>query len=86
MRPNAGVGWGCGVTANEYSCAHGAQINFGDLTSFNPWEKSEKISNRNRYAWGTEVKPVTAVMLATEVNARAVTPATAVMSESQQQQ
>jgi hypothetical protein len=22
----------CGVLANEYSCAHGAQINFGDLT------------------------------------------------------
>ncbi len=35
---------GCGgglreVSANEYSCAHGAQINFGDLTPylFNPW-------------------------------------------------
>jgi hypothetical protein len=22
-------GGGCGVSANEYSCAHGAQINFG---------------------------------------------------------
>jgi hypothetical protein len=29
--PKRGVG-GCGVSANEYSCAHGAQINFGDLT------------------------------------------------------
>jgi hypothetical protein len=31
MSPNAGVGvgGGCGVSANEYSCAHGAQINLG---------------------------------------------------------
>jgi hypothetical protein len=34
MSPNAG-GWGvAGVSANEYSCAHGAQINFGDLTPY----------------------------------------------------
>ncbi len=34
MSPNAGGGGGgCGVSANEYSCPHGAQINFGDLTS-----------------------------------------------------
>ncbi len=26
--------WGGGVSANEYSCAHGAQINFGDLTPY----------------------------------------------------
>jgi hypothetical protein len=35
MSPNAeGMGKGGlrGVSANEYSCAHGAQINFGDLT------------------------------------------------------
>jgi hypothetical protein len=25
---------GCGVSAIEYSCAHGAQINFGDLTPY----------------------------------------------------
>jgi hypothetical protein len=31
MNPNAGEGGSCGVLANEYSCAHGAQINFGDL-------------------------------------------------------
>ncbi len=34
MSPNAG-GWGgggCGVSANEYSCTHGAQINFEDVT------------------------------------------------------
>jgi hypothetical protein len=24
----------CGVSAHEYSCAHGAQINFGDLTPY----------------------------------------------------
>jgi hypothetical protein len=27
-----GGGGGCGVSAKEYSCAHGAQINFRDLT------------------------------------------------------
>jgi hypothetical protein len=38
MSPNAGGrGWGvagCGVSANEYSCAHGAQINLADLTPY----------------------------------------------------
>ncbi len=32
-----GGGGGCGVSANEYSCAHheyGAQVNFGDLTPY----------------------------------------------------
>jgi hypothetical protein len=33
MSPNAGEGI-CGVSANEYSCVHGAQINFGDLTPY----------------------------------------------------
>jgi hypothetical protein len=33
MSPNAGGG-GCGVLANEYSSAHGAKINFGDLTPY----------------------------------------------------
>ncbi len=43
MSPNAG-GWGfCGVSANEYSCAHGAQINFGDLT---PYLTDEEENNR----------------------------------------
>ncbi len=32
MSPNAKEGQGCEVSANEYSCAHGTQINFGDLT------------------------------------------------------
>ncbi len=29
-----GGGGGCGASANEYSCAHGAPINFGDLTPY----------------------------------------------------
>ncbi len=29
-----GGGEGCGASANEYSCTHGAQINFGDLTPY----------------------------------------------------
>jgi hypothetical protein len=29
-----GGGGCCGVSANEYSCTHGAQINFGDLTPY----------------------------------------------------
>jgi hypothetical protein len=33
MSPNAG-GEGCGVLANEYRCAHGAQISFGNLTPY----------------------------------------------------
>jgi hypothetical protein len=27
-------GWGVSGSANEYSCAHEAQINFGDLTPY----------------------------------------------------
>ncbi len=33
MSPNAGWG-GCWVLASEYSCAHGAQIDIGDLTPY----------------------------------------------------
>jgi hypothetical protein len=33
MSPNTGDGV-CGVSANEYSCAHGAQIDFRDLTPY----------------------------------------------------
>jgi len=29
-----GEGESCVVSANEYSCAHGVQINFGDLTPY----------------------------------------------------
>jgi hypothetical protein len=32
--PKCEGGGGCGVSAKEYSCAHGAQINFGDLTPY----------------------------------------------------
>jgi hypothetical protein len=31
MSPNSR---GCGISANEYSCAHGAQVNFGDQTPY----------------------------------------------------
>jgi hypothetical protein len=34
--PKCGGGGGCGASANEYSYAHGAQMNFGDLTPYNP--------------------------------------------------
>jgi hypothetical protein len=36
MSPNGGMGGGRlrGLSANEYSCAHGAQENFGDLTPY----------------------------------------------------
>jgi hypothetical protein len=34
MSPNAEGMEGYGVSANEYSCAHGAQINFEDLTPY----------------------------------------------------
>ncbi len=34
MSPNAGGIKVGGVSANEYSCTHGAQINFGDLTPY----------------------------------------------------
>jgi hypothetical protein len=31
---NAGGGGRCGLSASKYSCAHEAQINFGDLTPY----------------------------------------------------
>ncbi len=34
MSPNGGNGGGSRVSPNEYSCAHEAQINFGDLTAY----------------------------------------------------
>jgi hypothetical protein len=36
------MGRGCGVSANEYSCPHGAQINFGDLTPYLIYESKNK--------------------------------------------
>jgi hypothetical protein len=50
MSPNAGV-WGggyCRASANEYSCAHGAQINFGDLTPYLTYARNKcKRINRS---------------------------------------
>ncbi len=34
MSPNGGGGWGYGVSTNDYSRTHGAQINLGDLTPY----------------------------------------------------
>jgi hypothetical protein len=42
MSPNAGGGGSYGVSANEYSYAPGAQINFGDLTPFLTYEGSNQ--------------------------------------------
>ncbi len=42
-------GGGCGVSANEYSCAHRAQINLGDLT---PHLKSTILVYRDGAGWG----------------------------------
>ncbi len=33
-------GEGCGVSANEYSCAHGAQKNYGDLTPYLTYDRN----------------------------------------------
>ncbi len=40
MSPNGGGGGegDCGFSANDYSCAHGAQINFGDLTPYSTYD------------------------------------------------
>ncbi len=46
MSPNAGDGVGgacCGVSANEYSCAHGVQVNFRDLTLYLTYGKENWI-------------------------------------------
>jgi hypothetical protein len=50
--PKCGGGSGCGVSANEYSCAHGAQINFGDLTPRLTYECSSRGARRGTpLAW-----------------------------------
>jgi hypothetical protein len=38
-----GEGGSCGVSASEYSCTHGAQINFGDLTPYLTYGVSDTI-------------------------------------------
>ncbi len=37
-------GWGGGVSANEYSCAHGSPINFGDLTPYFTYDNTQQDS------------------------------------------
>ncbi len=39
-------GGGCGVSANECSCAHGAQINFGDQTPYLTYVLDFRLENR----------------------------------------
>ncbi len=50
MSPNAGGrgGGGCEVSANEYSCAHGTQINFGDLTTYLTYGPGQKVPQPDR--------------------------------------
>jgi hypothetical protein len=52
MSPNARDGGegGWGASANEYSCAHGAQKNFGDLTSYLTYAFN-KYHLLNLYEW-----------------------------------
>jgi hypothetical protein len=49
MSPNAGRGWDCGVSANEYSCAHRIQINFGDLNRYLSYSFCEFHRKRKLY-------------------------------------
>ncbi len=46
-----GSGGGCGVSSNDHSCAHVAQINFGDLTSYLTYV-SRHPSIRRDYEFG----------------------------------
>ncbi len=52
MSPNARGGGGFGVSANEYSCAHGAQINFGDLTSYLTYVCTSRLHGTSAYFIG----------------------------------
>jgi hypothetical protein len=40
-------GEGCGVSANEYSCAHRAQINFEDLTPYLTYASDVRSDSQN---------------------------------------
>jgi hypothetical protein len=40
---------GGGVSAKEYSCAHGAQINFGDLTPYLTYDVGRYSVLRHHY-------------------------------------
>ncbi len=44
-------GGGCGVSANENSCAHGAQINFGDL------HVTPYLINWPLILWDVQIRP-----------------------------
>jgi hypothetical protein len=50
--PKCGGGYGCGVSANEYRCAHGAQINFGDLTPYLTYNTCYETPASRRNALG----------------------------------
>ncbi len=54
MSPNVGRGGCGGDLANKYSCAHGIQINFGDLTPYltlYPWRLGQGKNFRTREEW-----------------------------------
>ncbi len=56
MNPNA-EGGSCGVSANEYSCTQGAQINFGDLNPYLTYGRVVRESDRqclSRYLTGVD--------------------------------
>ncbi len=44
-----GGGGGCGVSANENSCTHGAQINFGDLNPYLTYDCQSSNNNSFRF-------------------------------------
>jgi hypothetical protein len=59
-----GEGGSCGVSANKYSCADGAQINFGDLTPYLTYgqdgadlsaDNSEEVLNEFKFLTQSEV-------------------------------
>ncbi len=60
--PNAGNGgWGGAVSANEYSCAHGAQKNFGDLTPYLTYVYTGKQYWKHSVIFKFLQMPITAV-------------------------
>jgi hypothetical protein len=56
--PKCGWAGGCGVSANEYSCAavhnaHGAQINFGDIAPYITYEITTRAELRAKGICGS---------------------------------
>ncbi len=43
--PNVGGGGGCRVSASEYSCAHGAEINLGDHAPYLTYDSPQVFSH-----------------------------------------